>query len=107
MGTVTRGRSLSAAAVLSGLAGLALTAYLYRYVLVNLFALATTGKLAWHVIRAKVGIKTRRRPKSSWSSLGRTVALMFGAWNTRWLNPKLPKASIPASASVRPEGWDR
>jgi hypothetical protein len=41
-----------------------------------------------------------RRPKSSWSSLGRTAALMFAAWNSRWLKPSLVKASIPAKAGA-------
>lgn len=40
----------------------------------------------------------RRRPRSSWSSLGRTAAMMYAAYNSRWLKGPLVKASIPAKA---------
>ena len=95
---MTRGRSLSAAAAVSMLGLVILVAYLYRYTLLNLAAMLMVGRVGWHVLHAKLGI--RRRPKSSWSSLGRTAALMFGAWNTRWLKPHQAKASVPAKAGV-------
>lgn len=38
----------------------------------------------------------RKRPRSSWSSLGRTAALMYAAWNSRWLKGSTFKASVPA-----------
>ncbi len=49
----------------------------------------------------------RRRPKSSWSSLGRTAAMMFAAWNSRWLKPVDVKASVrkTADTNVRPNDW--
>jgi hypothetical protein len=40
----------------------------------------------------------RRRPRSSWSSLGRTAAMMYAAWNSRWLKGSTFKASVPAAA---------
>jgi hypothetical protein len=39
----------------------------------------------------------RRRPRSSWSSLGRTAALMYAAWNSRWLRGSTLRASVPAA----------
>lgn len=54
--------------------------------------------LAWRILRRDLG--HRPRPKSSWSSLGRTVSIMFAAWNSRWLKPgRGPsfKLSLPAS----------
>lgn len=50
--------------------------------------------------------RRRRRPKSSWSSLGRTGALMFAAWNSRWLakgaNGKPLRVTVPAAADGEP-----
>lgn len=54
---------------------------------------------AWRVLRRDT---RRRRPKSSWSSLGRTGATLFAAWNSRWLKGPLLKASVPASADGVP-----
>lgn len=53
--------------------------------------------LAWRMLRRDLG--HRPRPKSSWSSLGRTVSIMYAAWNSRWLKPgRGPnfKMSMPA-----------
>jgi hypothetical protein len=55
--------------------------------------------VCWRVIRRDLP-GYRRRPKSSWSSLGRTAALMFAAWNSRWLKPTLHKASVPGRAGA-------
>lgn len=52
------------------------------------------GISALKIIAHKLGLRSRR-PKSSWSSLGRTGAMMFAAWNSRWLKPATVKASIP------------
>lgn len=71
--------------------------------------------LAWHVLvaggvlyaayRHLTRHTRRRRPKSSWSSLGRTAALMFAAWNSRWLKTTVAtpagkplRVSVPAAA---------
>lgn len=54
--------------------------------------------VAWRIIARDLRKGRRRRPKSSWSSLGRTAALMYAAWNSRWLKPASVKASIPARA---------
>lgn len=95
-----------------------MTARRYTYLLAGALAVALlwhyvlTGIALWffyRIMRWKHGPKARPRPKSSWSSLGRTSALMLVAWNTRWVKPML-SASIPASASNeydRPEWWDR
>lgn len=104
---MTTGRSLSLAAVLTITGAVALLAYLYRHQLLELAVLVICARVSWHLIGRKVGVK--RRPKSSWSALGRTGAIMYAAWNSRWLKPTV-KASIPASAANphdRPEGWDR
>lgn len=43
----------------------------------------------------------RRRPRSSWSSLGRTASIMFAAWNSRWLKPTSPVvAKVHAAAGA-------
>lgn len=49
---------------------------------------------AWRV--ATRGMR-RRRPRSSWSSLGRTAAAMYAAWNSRWLRQGV-RVSAPARA---------
>lgn len=72
---------------------LMLTVWLLWPYLVGGAALA----VAWRVVGRDVRRGARRRPRSSWSSLGRTAALMFAAWNSRWLKPTSPiRASIPA-----------
>lgn len=97
---MTHGRQLSAAAVLSLLALASLLIYLYWRVAVNALTLLLVGRVAWMYLTHRLGIK--RRPKSSWSSLGRTAAIMYAAWNSRWLKPSV-KASIPASADGEPK----
>lgn len=93
---MTRGRALiSAAALLTIAASLALLLYLYwaDVLLVGL------GYLCFRFLMHRAGFK--RRPKSSWSSLGRTAALMYASWNSRWLRPSSPiKASIPAKIGL-------
>ena len=43
----------------------------------------------------------RRRPKSSWSSLLRSAAVVYAAWNSRWLRPKGPGAHIKVTVPKR------
>jgi len=88
---VTAGRAVQPAAVLM-LAGLLVLAavLLWKWLL-----LAGVARLAWR--RLYPG---RRRPKSSWSSLGRTAAMLFAAWNSRWLKPQQLRASVPARAGA-------
>lgn len=43
----------------------------------------------------------RRRPRSSWSSLGRTAAMLYASWNSRGLvrrNGRPLRVSVPARA---------
>lgn len=92
---MTRGRQISAAALLTITASLALLLYLYRADVL----LAGLGYLCFRLLMHRAGFK--RRPKSSWSSLGRTAALMYASWNSRWLNPTSRiKASIPAKVGL-------
>ncbi len=74
---------------------------------VDVLALLVIGRLSWMVVRSHLGIKSR--PKSSWSSLIRSGAIAFAAWNTRWFRPTQHKATISAKAGEehRPDGWDR
>jgi hypothetical protein len=51
--------------------------------------------IGWRVVTRHT---RRRRPRSSWSSLGRTAAMMYAAWNSRWLKGSTLRASIPARA---------
>lgn len=98
-------RRISPAAVLSLVAFAVLIVAVWHYVLT-----AAGLWFAYRILRWKHGPKRRPRPRSSWSSLGRTAALMFAAWQARWLKPTSPiTASIPAQAGAehRPEGWDR
>jgi len=78
--------------LLAGVAGATLLAVglLWHYLLAAGVLYAAVRHLTRHT--------RRRRPKSSWSSLGRTVALMFAAWNSRWLKP-----AAPASSSSSPD----
>lgn len=89
--TFERRLLVSGGVVLAGALGLGV--YLLWPYLVAVGVLAA----AWRVLRRDV---RRRRPRSSWSSLGRTVALMYAAWNSRWLrqvtNPV--RVSVPAAA---------
>lgn len=92
---MTRGRQISAAAALTLLALAALLLYLYWHDAM----LVMLGYVCWRFLMHRVGFK--RRPKSSWSSLGRTAALMYASWNSRWLNPTSRiKASIPAKVGL-------
>ena len=53
---------------------------------------------AWRMLRRDV---RRRRPRSSWSSLGKTAAMMYAAWNSRGLvhrNGRPLRVSVPARA---------
>lgn len=96
-------RQLSASAALSLLAVALLIVWLWHYIAA---LIVTWG--AWRYLARKHGW-TRRRPKSSWSSLLRSGGIAFAAWNSRWLKPTT-RASIPAKAGNewdRPEGWDR
>jgi hypothetical protein len=54
---------------------------------------------AWRVMHRGT---RRRRPRSSWSALGRTAALMYAAWNSRWLRVDR-KATVPAKAVTTPD----
>lgn len=54
--------------------------------------------VAWRVIGRDLRSARRRRPKSSWAALGKSAALMYAAWNSRWLKPALVKASVPQLA---------
>lgn len=84
-------RLVVVAVVLAGALGL--TIYLLWPYLLACGVLAAAWKVLGRGTR-------RRRPRSSWSSLGRTGALMYGAWNTRFLkqvtNPV--RVSVPKSA---------
>ena len=100
-------RRLSPAALIMAVATVALAVAVFWTFIVHAIAVVAASVLAWKVIRHKLGIK--QRPKSSWSSLMRSAAILFASWNTRWFKPHDPKASIPASAGNlhdRPEGWD-
>lgn len=85
-------RLLPVGVVVAGALGL--TVYLLWPYLVGAGVLA----VAWRVVGRDVRSSRRRRPRSSWSSLGRTAALMFAAWNSRWLKPTVQtRVSVPAS----------
>ena len=99
---MTRRRALIAALILTVLA------VVFWQVVLNVAAVAAVTRIAWLRLRHLTGAKAR--PRSSWSALGRTAALMFAAWQTRWIKPHALKASVAASADgmpARPEGWDR
>lgn len=52
--------------------------------------IVATAALAFvlNVCRHKLGfVKKNARPKSSWSTIGKTGAIMYAAWNSRWLKP--------------------
>lgn len=97
-------RRWSLVALTSGLVLLAGLAYVYRAKLLDLAALFCFGRLGWWHLRQRLGV--RSRPRSSWSSLGRTAAIMFAAWNSRWLKPgkkpgkRIVKASVPKAAGA-------
>lgn len=97
--TVGAGRGEDGAISLTVIAAVAAAAVavgavvLYWHILVGL----AVGAFAYrHLTRAT----RRRRPKSSWSQMGRTVAMMYGAWNTRWLKNTTFRASVPAAAGA-------
>ena len=99
---MNRHQTISASAALSILATVILAAFVFRaYLLeaaVGWFAL----RMAAHRVRRHLGVPARRRrPKSSWSSLGRTAAIMYAAWNSRWLKPPAhERASVKESAET-------
>ena len=62
----------------------------WRWILVGLL-LWTVGR---HAFRRAFGLKPR--PRSSWSSLLRSGAIAYAAWNSRWLKPTTPiRARVP------------
>lgn len=63
---------------------------------VQIAEVALAGGMLRAFMHKQLGVK--RRPKSSWSSLGRTAALMFAAWNSRWLKPSAFTAKVHAAA---------
>lgn len=63
-----------------------------------LMLLAVLARVAW--LRLAGG---RRRPRSSWSSLLRSGAVAYAAWNSRWLKPTTHKASIQAAGQPTEE----
>lgn len=96
---MTARRPLSAgAAVMTG-GVLILLVVLYWHVLLNLITVLIVGRIGWAILAKKAGV--RRRPKSSWSSLLRSGAIAFAAWNTRWLKPTV-KASITKKTAGEP-----
>lgn len=79
--------------LLCGVAGAAALALFVWAVWPYLVGLAVMVA-GWRVATAHT---RRRRPRSSWSSLGRTVAAMYAAWNSRWLKGGV-RVSVPARA---------
>lgn len=69
--------------VVAALAGVAVVAL----VLALLWRYAVGAAVVWAAWRHVTRGSRRRRPRSSWSSLGRTAALLYAAWNSRWLRP--------------------
>jgi hypothetical protein len=75
----------------------------------HLILLGLAGMWAYRVLARRAGV-WRPRPKSSWSSLGRTAAMLYAAWNSRWLKPNPPRngrplrVSVPRSAGVDDDG---
>lgn len=65
-------------------AALALTIYLLWHWLITAAILATCARLLAHL----AGYRPRRRPKSSWAALLRSLAMCYAAWNSRWLKPR-------------------
>lgn len=98
-------RQLSASAILTTVATLTLAVVILWHYIIEALVGYTVIRLAWAWARKELGIK--HRPRTSWSSLGRTAALLFAAWNTRWIKPHTVRASVPAKAGSehRPEGW--
>lgn len=71
---------LRVAVALAAVVGVVLVVVLvWQYLVAGAVLVAAARHLTRHT--------RRRRPKSSWSSLGKTAALMFAAWNSRWLKP--------------------
>lgn len=77
----------------AAVAALALVVWLVWPYLVGAGVIAAGWRVATRHTR-------RRRPRSSWSSLGRTAAMMYAAWNSRWLKGVSPvRVSVPRAAT--------
>lgn len=89
---------LRVAVALAAVVGIVLVVVLvWQYLVAGAVLVAAVRHLTRHT--------RRRRPKSSWASLGKTAAMMFAAWNSRWLKPSTVerngrplRVSIPAKA---------
>lgn len=73
---------------------------------VLLWPYLVAGAVAVFGFRVAMRGQGRRRPKSSWSSLGRTAALMYAAWNSRWLKDVSANVTVPKRAKTTPDVHD-
>lgn len=81
------------ASVVTVLAAVAVAVWLWQYLVGAGVMYAAFRHLTRHT--------RRRRPRSSWSSLGRTAAMLYAAYNSRGLvqrNGRPLRVSVPASA---------
>lgn len=82
-------------------AALVLVAYAVWAYRVQLGELVLTGALLKAYMHKTLGVK--RRPKSSWAALGKTAALLYAAWNSRWLKGLDAKVTVPKRAVTAPD----